>query len=88
MGCALATTADGDRRGAVGGLWFAPCWETRSFTPHFGRFVESVLFARKERGWRCGGSLAAGALSASRNCPLAAFALNEPSKEANDSEVP
>ena len=40
-----------------------------------------------ERGRRCGGSQAAGALSASRNSPSSGFALNEPSKEAHDSEV-
>ena len=33
-------------------------------------------FARKERGRRCGGSLAAGALGASRRRPSAAFAPN------------
>ena len=35
----------------------------------------------------CGGSLATGALGASRRSPSATFATNEPSKEAHDSEV-
>ena len=30
-----------------------------------------------ERGWRCGGSQAAGALSASRNSPCSRFALSD-----------
>ena len=48
---------------------------------------ESGVWPGMERGRRCGGSLAAGALGASRKSPSGAFAPNEPSKEAHDSEV-
>ena len=53
-----------------------PRRETSWSTPHFRWFSEVGVWPRMERGRHCGGSLAAGALGASRRGPFATFAPN------------